>query len=107
MTRSVPQRGSARAVAGRSTRTVAQYRHFIFNRRSQLNLNHLIRQTHRWLSIAFTLAVIITTVVLTRANPPVWVSYLALPPLFLLLLTGLYLFVLPYVIKWRGGRRTN
>ena len=66
-----------------------------------MNWNGLIRQTHRWLSVAFTLAVIVTTIVLAQKNPPVWVSYLALPPLFLLLLTGLYLFVLPYVIRWR------
>jgi hypothetical protein len=31
---------------------------------------------------------------------------LALFPLALLLLTGLYLFVLPYANKWRGERRT-
>ena len=66
-----------------------------------MNWNSLIRQTHRWLYVAFTLAVIVTTIVLAQKNPPVWVSYLALPPLFLLLLTGLYLFVLPYVIRWR------
>ena len=66
-----------------------------------MNWNSLIRQTHRWLSVAFTLAVIVTTIVLAQKNPPVWVSYLALPPLFLLLLTGLYLFVLPYVVRWR------
>jgi len=28
-------------------------------------------------------------------------------PLALLLLTGLYLFVLPYATKWRSGRRTG
>jgi membrane protein CcdC involved in cytochrome C biogenesis len=66
-----------------------------------MNWNSLIRQTHRWLSVAFTLAVIVTTIVLAQENPPVWVSYLALPPLFLLLLTGMYLFVLPYISRWR------
>ena len=35
-------------------------------------------QTHRWLSIAFTVTVI-----------------------------GLYLFVLPYATRWRRGRRTE
>jgi membrane protein CcdC involved in cytochrome C biogenesis len=71
-----------------------------------MNWNHWIRQTHRWLSIAFTLAVIVTTIVLTQEKPPVWVSFLPLPPLFLLLFTGLYLFVLPYATRWRSGRRT-
>jgi hypothetical protein len=28
-------------------------------------------------------------------------------PLALLLVTGLYLFVLPYVTKWRSGRTTD
>ena len=71
-----------------------------------MNWNYWIRQTHRWLSIAFTLAVIVTTIVLTQEKPPVCVSFLPLPPLFLLLFSGLYLFVLPYATKWRSGRRT-
>ena len=33
----------------------------------------------------------------------VWVGLLALLPLVLLMLTGLYLFVLPYATKWRSG----
>jgi len=61
-----------------------------------LNWNHWIRQTHRWLSIAFTVTVIATFVALAQKEPVVWVSYVPLAPLALLLLTGLYLFVLPY-----------
>ena len=72
-----------------------------------MNLNNLIRQTHRWLSIAFTVAVIATFVALAQKEPLVWVSYLPLLPLALLLFSGLYLFVLPYVTKWRSGRRTD
>jgi membrane protein CcdC involved in cytochrome C biogenesis len=72
-----------------------------------MNWNHWIRQTHRWLSIVFTAAVIVTTIVLALDKPPMWVSYLPLPPLFLLLFTGLYLFVLPYRTKWRSGRRID
>ena len=72
-----------------------------------MNWNHWIRPTHRWLSIVFTLAVIVTTIVLSLDKPPMWVSYLPLPPLFLLLFTGLYLFVLPYRAKWRGARRID
>jgi hypothetical protein len=34
-------------------------------------------------------------------KPPAWVVYAPLVPLFLLLFTGLYLFVLPYVTNWR------
>jgi len=70
-------------------------------------MNNLIRQTHRWLSIAFTVAVIVTFVALAQEKPVVWVSYVPLLPLALLLLTGLYLFALPYTTKWRSGRRAD
>jgi hypothetical protein len=72
-----------------------------------LNWNHWVRQIHRWLSILFTVAVIVTSVALAQEKPVVWMSYLPLPPLFLLLFTGLYLFVLPYAARWRSGRRTG
>ena len=63
-----------------------------------------IRQFHRWVSIAFTAAVIANFVVRARGTPPDWVTYSPLPPLALLLLTGLYLFALPYAARWRGAR---
>ena len=64
-----------------------------------------IRQFHRWTSMAFTAGVIVNTLVIARGvEPPFWVYLLALVPLFLLLLTGLYLFVLPYAAARRGGR---
>ena len=69
-----------------------------------MNWNTWVRQIHRWLSIAFTVAVIINIVALVQKEPAVWVGLLALLPLALLLLTGLYLFVLPYVAKWRSAR---
>ncbi|HEY6643310.1 hypothetical protein [Povalibacter sp.] len=64
-----------------------------------------IRQFHRWVSIAFTVAVIINLIALARQEQAVWVGLLALLPLVLLLFTGLYLFVLPYAAQWRSGRR--
>ncbi len=66
-----------------------------------------IRQTHRWVSIAFTVTVIANFVAMSRGQPPAWVTYAPLLPLALLLLTGLYLFVLPYATRLRGGRRTD
>ena len=71
-----------------------------------MNWTNWIRQIHRWLSIAFTVAVIVNIVALGQEKPAVWVSFLALPPLAVLLFTGLYLFALPYAAKWRSGRRT-
>jgi hypothetical protein len=55
-------------------------------------------------SIAFTLAVIANFVAMGLGEPPAWVVYSPLPPLFLLLFTGLYMFALPYAAKWRRGR---
>ena len=72
-----------------------------------MNWNTWIRQTHRWVSIAFTVSVIVTFIALAQKEPIVWVSYVPLLPLALLLLTGLYLFVLPYASKWHGSRRTG
>jgi hypothetical protein len=66
--------------------------------------NKRVRQIHRWLSIVFTVAVIATAVALAQEEPVVWVSYLPLFPLVLLLITGLYLFLLPYLSKRRAGR---
>jgi hypothetical protein len=68
-----------------------------------LSWNTWIRQIHRWLSIAFTLAVIANLVVMMQGMQVLWVGLLALFPLILLLLTGLYLFALPYVAKGRYG----
>jgi heme A synthase len=67
-----------------------------------LNWNRWIRQTHRWLSIAFTLAVILNLIFLMQKEQIVWVGVLALFPLILLLVSGLYLFALPYMAKGRS-----
>jgi cellulose synthase/poly-beta-1,6-N-acetylglucosamine synthase-like glycosyltransferase len=61
-----------------------------------------IRQIHRWLSIAFTIAVIANVVAMMLAMQTVWVGLLALFPLILLMLTGLYMFALPYAAKSRA-----
>ncbi|MEH1098991.1 hypothetical protein [Micromonospora sp. CPCC 205561] len=66
--------------------------------------NKWIRQVHRWVSVAFTVTVVVAFVALAREEPAVWVSYVPLLPLALLLATGLYLFVLPYAARWRGAR---
>jgi membrane protein implicated in regulation of membrane protease activity len=53
------------------------------------------------------MAVIANLVALMLGTQAVWVGLLALFPLILLLLTGLYLFVLPYIVKWRGGAESD
>ncbi len=73
-----------------------------------MNWNKWVRQTHRWLSIAFTVTVIVNIVALGQEESTrQQVAFLPLLPLALLLFTGLYLFVLPYATKWRSGRRTD
>lgn len=71
-----------------------------------MNFSNWVRQFHRWLSIAFAVAVIGNLVALRWEDRAVWVGILALLPLALLLFTGLYMFVLPYASRWRSMRRT-
>ena len=69
-----------------------------------MNWNTWIRQSHRWLSIIFTVTVIANFVALAQAGggmPPPWITYSPLLPLFLLMFSGLYLFALPYTARWR------
>ena len=65
-----------------------------------------VRKIHRWASIAFTAAFIFVTVVVLsgQEEPAEWVYLLPLLPLGVLLLTGLYLFVLPFGRRAGRGR---
>jgi quinol-cytochrome oxidoreductase complex cytochrome b subunit len=74
-----------------------------------LDWNKSVRQIHRWVSVAFVVTVIANFVALAQAGgmPPPWVTYSPLLPLALLLITGLYLFVLPYANKWRSLRSAD
>ena len=49
--------------------------------------------------MVFTLTVVANFVVRAQGQPAAWVTYSPLLPLALLLLSGLYLFVLPYATK--------
>jgi archaellum biogenesis protein FlaJ (TadC family) len=60
------------------------------------------RQIHRWLSIAFTLAAIVNVIALVQQKQSAWIGFMALLPLIALLITGLYLFALPYFSKRRS-----
>jgi hypothetical protein len=73
-------------------------------------MSNWIRQFHRWVSIIFTLCVIANFVAMALRpgqQPPAAVTYSPLPPLFLLLFTGLYMFVLPYTAKRRSAARAG
>lgn len=62
----------------------------------------LLRRLHRWVSVAFTLAVIGNFAAMAQGVPPAWVTYAPLAPLALLLITGLCLFMQPWLARWRG-----
>lgn len=64
-------------------------------------MSQFIRQSHRWLSIVFTLTVLANFVAMIQGPPPAWITYSPLLPLFLLMFSGLYLFALPYLAKRR------
>ena len=72
-------------------------------------MNAWIRQTHRWVSMLFTLTVIANFVALSigEGPPPPWITYSPLFPLALLLFTGLYLFALPHAVRWRTAARAE
>lgn len=72
-----------------------------------MTLNDTIRQGHRWLALIFTATVIANFAAMALGQPPAWIVYSPLPPLFLLIFSGLYMFVLPYAAGWRSGRRTE
>ncbi|HEV2511708.1 hypothetical protein [Bosea sp. (in: a-proteobacteria)] len=72
-----------------------------------MTLNNVIRQGHRWLAIIFTATVIANFIAMALGQPPAWIVYSPLPPLFLLMFSGLYMFTLPYVGGQRHGRRAE
>ena len=73
-----------------------------------MNWNRWIRQVHRWLGVLFSVTVITNIVVMSVKQgemPPPWITYSPLLPLALLWFSGMYLFVLPYAVRWRGHRK--
>ena len=68
-----------------------------------MTLGRVIRQTHRWIAILFTLTVAAGFLVPAVSPGAEWVYYLPLAPLAVLLFSGLYLFAQPYLGQ-RAGR---
>jgi hypothetical protein len=60
-----------------------------------MSAQRFARQSHRWLSIVFTLTVVANFVAIGMGQTIIWLYYLPLPPL--------YLFALPYFGKRRRG----
>jgi hypothetical protein len=72
-----------------------------------LNWNKWIRLSHRWLSTAFTLAVIVNGIAIAEKKYTPSLGILAVIPLALQFVTGLYLFVLPYASKRRSPENAD
>ena len=73
-----------------------------------MNWNIWIRQIHRWASIVFATIVAFIFIMLGVGQSPAnWIYFLPLFPLAILLFTGLYMFALPYAVRWRGGNATR
>jgi heme A synthase len=70
-----------------------------------MNWNKWIRQTHRWLSVAFTVVVLVNGVAVVRGKYTNNLGLMAVAVLALMFLSGAYLFVLPYAARWRSARR--
>ena len=70
-----------------------------------MDWNKWVRQTHRWLSIVFTVTVVANFASMALGKPPMRLVYSPWPPLFLMLFTGLYMFVLPYAAMARTPSR--
>ena len=64
-----------------------------------MNMHRIIRRLHRWVSIVFTLTVIGIFVSQALGHTEGWLFYTPLAPLMLMMISGLYLFALPYVTK--------
>lgn len=63
--------------------------------------SRLVRETHRWTSAAFTLTVIANFAARAFGPVPDWITYSPLPPLFVLLFSGTWLFVRSCMAKSR------
>lgn len=60
-------------------------------------VNASIRTAHRWLSIVFTVAVLINIAAQVAGVDAVWIGLLALVPLILMMISGLWMFAQPYL----------
>lgn len=67
-------------------------------------MSNEIRKFHRWTGFVLTVAVVINIVALMMKVQAFWIGLLALIPLIAMMVTGLYMFFQPYIMKARGER---
>jgi hypothetical protein len=66
--------------------------------------NTLIRQLHRWVSMAFMVAVLVNLAAMSQGINSIWVGLLALVPLIVLMVSGTVMFIQPYAAQRRSAR---
>ena len=71
-------------------------------RTQRMGMGPRLRQAHRLVSIVFTLSVAANFMAMVWGQPPAWITYLPLPPLLFLLLTGLYMLGQHHIRTWRA-----
>jgi hypothetical protein len=62
----------------------------------------VIRQAHRWLGLGLTLTILANFAAMALGEPPMLLVYSPLPLLALMVISGLYMFALPYVARRRS-----
>lgn len=72
-----------------------------------MNWNRVVRQGHRWISIIFTATVLANFIAVATGRAMEWLYMLPLAPLLLLMLSGVYMFFLPYVRRPRDSRSAH
>ena len=68
-------------------------------------MSNRVRQIHRWLSVVFTLAFVVNIAVNLSGDQALatLVGLATVPVILLLMITGLYMFILPYTGRARAG----
>ena len=73
-------------------------------------LNKWFRRFHRWLALPMTILIPIAVVIKFSGNPA-WMEVLRnfdkiqSPIMLILAITGAYLYLLPYIVKWQRKSR--
>lgn len=66
--------------------------------------NPYARRLHRAIALIFTATVAANFVVMAFGPPPLWITYAPLPPLLVLMASGLIMLVAPHLRRARGRR---
>jgi hypothetical protein len=81
------------------------YARLMYPPAKEIRVSKFIRQFHRWTSLVFMLVVIAIFAMLGLGQqPPQWLYYVPLAPLFVLMVSGMWMFFQPYVAKARRAK---